>query len=158
MKKIMLTIAFIVTLITTSFAEKDNIDAAVLDIFKVLIDNYGKAEWLKKDGFNKRTLMLRGREISAYYIAKHNIVGLSYRINVNDLPKEVLNSIRKKYSNCIISAALVFMDDNGDFKFYAVVKNSKRFTALKISSACKVSVMKKIPIRKYCCIFLPAHK
>ena len=66
---------------------------------------------------------------------------------MNDLPKEVLNSIRKKYSNCIITAALVFMDDNGDTKYYALVKDNKRYTALKVSEDLRLSVMKKMSIR-----------
>ena len=146
MKKIMLTIAGMIALVATSFAERDNIDAAVLNIFKVLI-NSGKAEWSKKNDYNKRTVMFSGHEISVYYIAEYSLVGLSYRLNVSDLPQEVLNCIKKRYSDQVIQDALMFMDDDGHITYYAVVKNSKRYAALKISSTRRLSVLKKIAIK-----------
>jgi hypothetical protein len=39
------------------------------------------------------------------------------------------------------------MDGDGHIKYYALIKNSKRYTALKISEGLTLSVMKKIPIK-----------
>jgi hypothetical protein len=147
MKKIILTIALMVGFIATCYAEGDKTDAAALDIFKVLMNSSGKAEWSKKDDYNKKSIMFNGHEISVYYIAEYSLVGLSCRLNANDLPEEALNRIKKRYSDCVIADALIFMDSDGHVKYYAVVKNRKRCIALKISSGCRLRVMKKIPIK-----------
>src|SRR6266487_6814406 len=147
MKKIILAIAFIVALTAITYAGEDNTDVAAINIFKVLINNSGKAEWSKKNDYNKRTVMFNGHEISVYYIAEYSLVGLSYRLNVSDLPQEVLNCIKKRYSDQVIQDALMFMDDDGHIIYYAVVKNSKRYAALKISSTRRLSVLKKIAIK-----------
>jgi len=147
MKKISLIITIIVAFAATTYGEAMNIDAAALDIFKVVMNRSGKVEWLQKNDYNKRSIMFNGHAISVYYIAEYSLVGLSYRLNANDLPKEVLNRIRKRYSKCLIEDALVFMDSDGDIMYYALVKSYKKFTALKISSGLRLSVMKKMPIK-----------
>src|SRR4030095_3551370 len=147
MKKIILTITTVGAFIVSGYGETVNTDIAALDIFKVVMDRSGKVEWLQKNDYNKRSVVFNGRTISVYYITEYSLVGLSYRLNANDLPKEVLNNIKKRYSKCLIEDALVFMDSDGHVKYYALIKNSKRYTALKISEGLTLSVMKKIPIK-----------
>ena len=146
MKKIILTITFIAALIAVTYAEGINTDVVALNIFKVLINNYGKAKWAHTGGYNKSSVMFNGHKISVYYIAEYSLVGLSYRLNENDLPEDILKSIKKRFTNFIIADALIFMDSDGHITYYAIVKNSKRYTAIKISSGCRLQVMKKIPI------------
>jgi hypothetical protein len=146
MKKISLIIT-IVAFVATAYGEAINTDAAALNIFKVVMNRSGKVEWLHKNDYNKRSIVFNGHAISVYYIAQYSLVGLSYRLNANDLPKEVVNRIRKRYSKCLIEDALVFIDSDGHVKYYALVKNSKRYTALKISPGLRLSVMKKIAIQ-----------
>ncbi|HEY6979021.1 MAG TPA: hypothetical protein VH396_22150 [Chitinophagaceae bacterium] len=147
MKRIILIITIIVVFVATASGEATNTDAAALNIFKVVMNSSGKAEWLHKNDYNKRSVVFNGRTISVYYIAEYSLVGLSYRLNSNDLPKEVLNNIKKRYSKCLIEDALVFMDSDGHIKYYALVKSSKKYTALKISEGLRLSVMKKIPVK-----------
>jgi hypothetical protein len=146
MKKIILTIAFIAALLTITYAEGINADVAALNIFKVLINNYGKAEWPQKDDYNKSLVMFNGHKISVCYIAEYSLVGLSYGFDENDLPEDILKSIKKRYTGCVITNALIFMNSDGYITYYAIVKNSKRYTAIKISSGCRLRVIKKIPI------------
>ena len=147
MKKISLIITIIVAFVVAAYGESVNTDVAALEIFKVVMNNPGKVEWLQKNDYYKRTVVFKGHTISVYYIAEYSLVGLSYRLNANDLPKEVLNNIKKRYSKCLIEDALVFIDSDGDVKYYALVKNSKRYTALKISEGLRLSVMKKMSIK-----------
>jgi len=91
--------------------------------------------------------MFNGHKISVYYIVGYSLVGLSYRLNENDLPEDILKSIKKRYTGCVITYTLIFMDSDGRITYYAIVKNSKRYTAMKISSGYRLLVMKKIPIK-----------
>ena len=147
MKKLGLIITIIVALVASAYAESVNTDVAALEIFKVVMNRSGKLDWLQKNPYNKRSLLFNGHTISVYYITEYSLVGLSYRINANDLPKEVLNNIKKRYSKCLIEDALVFMDSDGDIKYYALLKNNKKYTALKVSEGLKLSVMKKMSIK-----------
>jgi len=147
MKKIILTITFIAALIAVTYAEGINTDVAALNIFKVLINNYGKTELVQKGDYNKRSVKFNGHKISVYYIAEYSLVGLSYRLNENDLPEDILKSIKKRYTGCVITYTLIFMDSDSRITYYAIVKNSKRYTAMKISSGYRLLVMKKIPIK-----------
>ncbi len=147
MKKIILTLTFIAALIAITYAEGINTDVAALNIFKVLINNYGKAEMGTERRFNKSSVMFNGHKISVYYIVGYSLVGLSYRLNENDLPEDILKSIKKRYTGCVITYTLIFMDSDSRITYYAIVKNSKRYTAMKISSGYRLLVMKKIPIK-----------
>ena len=147
MKKISLIIALIVVFTVTTHGEVVSTDAAALNIFKAVMTRTGKVEWLQKNDYNRRSITFNGRAISVYYISEYSLVGLSYRFNPNDLPKEVLNQISERYSKCSIEDALVFMDSDGHIKYYALLKNSKRYTAIKISPDLKLSVVKKIPVK-----------
>jgi hypothetical protein len=147
MKKIALIITIIVAFVATTYGEASNTDAAALNIFKVVMDRSGKVEWLHKNDYNRRSVVFNSHAISVYYIAEYSLVGLSYRLNADDLPKEVLKRIRKRYSKCLIEDALVFMDSDGYVKYYALIKGNKSYTALKISPGLTLSVMKKIPIK-----------
>jgi hypothetical protein len=147
MKKITLIITIIVVFVATAYGEAVNTDVAALEIFKVVMNRPDKVEWLQKNNYNKRSVVFNGHTIAVYYLTEYSLVGLSYRLNASDLPKEVLNNIKKRYSKCLIEDALVFMDNDGHVKYYALVKNSKRYTALKISEGLRLSVMKKISIK-----------
>jgi hypothetical protein len=147
MKKAILIITSIVVFIATAYGEAVNTDAAALNIFKVVMNDSGTPGWRNKNGYNKRSVVFNGHKISVYYLAEYSLIGLSYVLDADDLPKEVLRCIKKKYSDCAIVNALVFMDSAGYFKYYALVKNNKRYTALKISSPKRLSVMKKISIK-----------
>src|SRR6266542_6200967 len=71
MKKIILTLTFIAALIAITYAEGINTDVAALNIFKVLINNYGKTELVQKGDYNKRSVKFNGHKISVYYIAEY---------------------------------------------------------------------------------------
>jgi hypothetical protein len=111
-----------------------------------LINNYGKAEWTQKDDYNKSLVIFNSHKISVYYIAEYSLVGLSHMADADDLPEDILKSIKKRYTGCVITDALIFMDSNGYITYYAIVKKSKRYIAIKISSGCRLRVMKKILI------------
>ena len=147
MKKITLIITIIVVFVATAYGEAVNTDVAALEIFKVVMNRPDKVEWLQKNNYHKRSVVFNGHAISVYYLTEYSIVGLSYRLSANDLPKEVLNDIKKRYSKCLIEDALMFMDNDGHVKYYALVKTSKRYTALKISEGLRLSIMKKISIK-----------
>jgi len=147
MKKIILTIGFIAALIAMTYAQGINADVAALNIFKVLINNYGKTELAQRGDYNKSLVKFNGHEISVYYITEYGLAGLSYGLNEKDLPEDILKSIKKRYAGCTITDALIFMDSGGRIIYYVIVKNSKRYTAIRISSGYILRVMKKIPIK-----------
>jgi len=146
MKKIILITAFLVALFTNSYAGEKNSDAAALNILKVLMNSSGDVVWSKRSDYYKRTLMFNGHEISAYFIAEYNVIGLSYKVNVNDLPTGIANCLNKRFSESQISDVIIFMDNDGSIKYYAGVKKGKKYIAVKISSSRKLCVMKKLPM------------
>jgi hypothetical protein len=147
MKKILLLIVCLATLKMISYAETDKTDLAALNILKVSAKS-GWAEWTKKNDYYKKCLMFNGHQITVYFIAECSLQGLSYRMNVNDLPANIVDHIKKRYPNYIIADALLFIDNNGNIKYYAGIRNRKRYTALRISPACNMCVMKNIALHK----------
>ena len=95
MKKITLIITIIVVFVATAYGEAVNTDVAALEIFKVVMNRPDKVEWLQKNNYNKRYVVFNGHTISVYYIAEYSLVGLSHRLNENDLSEDILKSIRK---------------------------------------------------------------
>jgi len=147
MKKIIIAIALMLGLIATSFAEKSSVDTEALNIFKILMTEQGNTLWQKKSSYSEKSFLYKGQEISVYYKSER-IIGLSCRlIGANDLPKEILNEIKKKYNQQEIADVLIFMDSNGNAYYYAGVKNNNTYTALKIYSTYKLRVIKKMRIK-----------
>jgi len=147
MKKIIFAIAFIVGSVATSFAEKSSVDDAALNIFKILMNNAGNTTWQKKDHYNEKSFLYKGQEISAYY-KSGRLIGLSCTlIDANDLPKEIVSEIRKRYKHYEIAHVLIFMDSSGHSSYYAGLKNKRTYTALKISETCRLRVVKKLHLK-----------
>ena len=112
-------------------------DTAALNLFEVLLNDPGYSEWAKKDPYNEISSlfmfnMFKEERISNYY-NKSSFIGFSCRFKENDLPGEVLNRIKKRYNDCVITDVIIFMDINGNTQYYASIKNNKRYIALKIS-------------------------
>jgi|SRR5215831_11873438 len=143
MKKILLLMLCIVALSTTLYAGDNEADRAALNILKVSAKS-GCAEWTKKNNYYKQYLMFNGHQITVYFIAECSLLGLSYRLNVNDLPGDITTRIKERYPNYAIVDALMFIDNSGHIKYYAGIKNRKRYTALRISPACSMCVIKNI--------------
>jgi hypothetical protein len=167
MKKIIFTIGFMVVYITIAHAQKNVMnlstlkifdvaavtifDTAASNLFKVLLSNPGYGEWARKDPYDEISSlfmfsMFKGERISNYY-DKNSFIGFSCRFKENDLRGEVLNRIKKRYSDCVITDVIIFMDINGNTQYYASIKNNKKYIALKISSGGKISELKKIPVK-----------
>jgi hypothetical protein len=147
MKKITIATALIIGMIATSFAEKSSVDAEALNIFKVLMTTAGNTSWQKKNSYTEKSFLYKGQELSAYY-KSGKVIGLSCRlIDANDLPKEIVNEIKKKYNHHEIADVLIFMDSNGNACYYAGLKSNNTYTALKISATCRLHVIKKMRIK-----------
>jgi len=167
MKTIIFTIGFMAVYITTVHAQKNVIsfstlrifdaaavtifDTAALNLFKGLLKNPDYGEWTRKEPYDEisslfRFNMFKGERITNYY-NKSSLIGFSCRFKENDLPADVLNRIKKRYTDCVITDVIIFMDINGNTQYYASIKNNKRYIALKISSGGKLSALKKIPVK-----------
>jgi hypothetical protein len=164
MKKILFSVTFMALYITTVYSQKSVITTATLKIFdasavtifdtaasnqfKFLLSDSGYGKWAIKDPYTEISMlylfnMFKGERISNYYNGD-SLVGFSCRFNEHDLPPEILNSIEKRYSNCVITDVIIFMDVNGTTQYYASIKNNKRYIALKISATGKLTILKKI--------------
>lgn len=166
MKKIIFTMGFMAVYITTVHAQKNAMDfstlklfdaaaviifdTAVSNLFEVLLSDPGYSEWAKKDPYNEMSRlfmfnMFKGKRISNYY-NKSSFLGFSCRFKENDLPADVLNRIKKRYNNCVITDVIIFMDLYGNTQYYASIKKNKYYIALKISED-RVRVLKKLQVK-----------
>jgi len=130
--------------ITTTYAEKYELDETALNIFRVLLENTGNVEWLVKDSYDTKSFMFKGHKMSAYY-NDGKVLGFGARFNTTeDLPQEIVNRIEKKYHGYKIADLIIFIDyNNGDIEYYIGINNAKKYKALKVSSNCKLTVMKE---------------
>jgi len=166
MKKIIFIMGFMAMYIPTVYAQKNVInfstlkifdaeavsifDAAAANSFVVLLIDPGYGEWTKKDPYDEISRlfmfnMFKGERISNYY-DNSNFIGFSCRFKENDLPAELVNKIKKRYYDCVITDVIIFMDINGNTQYYASIKKNKKYIALKISSRGKLSTLKKISV------------
>jgi len=166
MKKIIFIMGFMAMYITTVYAQKNVMnfstlklfdaaavtifDTAVSKLFEVLLSDQGYTAWANKDPYNEISRlfmfnMFKGERISNYY-DKSNFIGFSCKFKENDLPAELVNKIKKRYYDCVITDVIIFMDINGNTQYYASIKKNKKYIALKISSRGKLSTLKKIPV------------
>ncbi|MEP7376377.1 MAG: hypothetical protein ABI675_23470 [Chitinophagaceae bacterium] len=99
MKKIMITMAMMVTLITGAFAGEEKIKPEVLDAFNNKFTSAQDVTWMAGSDYYKAAFNYNGAWLFAYYNATAKLLRLTRNISSTQLPFPLQAGLKKKYAD-----------------------------------------------------------
>jgi hypothetical protein len=134
--KIALTVAFVLTIVSTSFANTTNDDhnAAVTASFH---KDFKKAELLTTEpgkNYTKLTFRMNDMVLFAFYSEEGQLLAVTRNIKSNQLPIKLLLQIKQDYANYWISELFEFNAD-GTNAYYITLENADSSVTLRSSGS-----------------------
>jgi hypothetical protein len=134
--KIALTVAFVLTIVSTSFANTNNDDhsTAVTASFH---KDFKKAELLTTEpgkNYTKLTFKMNDMVLFAFYSEEGQLLAVTRNIKSNQLPIKLLLQIKQDYSNYWISELFEFNAD-GTNAYYITLENADSSVTLRSSGS-----------------------
>ncbi len=146
MKKLIIAAIAIVAFTTTSFAGDGSKKASywVLNQFNHTYADATNVNWQVTDQFAKATFILDEIKVEAYYNQfDGTFIGQSKAVATQDLPKNAVKAITKKYSNYSIKEVIEFSNAS-DVDFYVSLESTTQKLVLKISRAGEIEIYKSV--------------
>jgi hypothetical protein len=137
MKQFFLSIAAMLVLSVSAFAGGggDNVNQQAVSSFKKDFVNATNAVWEPRDGgYSKATFSLNGQVLFAYYDNNGSLLAVVRNIVSDQLPINLLASLRKDYGDCWISD-LFEIAANDQTTYYVTVENGDKKIVLKSSGS-----------------------
>jgi hypothetical protein len=143
MKKSILMLALSLTVGIASFANNDeSVNARAEQSFKKEFAQAKEVKWQKSGEMVKATFSLNDRIMFAYYSQEGNLLAITRNITTDQLPINLLNSLKKNYSDYWISD-LFEMVSSGQTTYYITVENADQKLVLKSDDFADWSTFKK---------------
>ena len=139
MKKIILSIATVLMMSAGAFAangnakansNEDNVNQQAIASFKKDFSNASNIVWEQKAGFTKATFSLNGEILFAYYDNNGQLTAVVRNITSEQLPINLLTSMKKDYDGYWISDLFEVASDN-QTSYYVTLENSDKKIVLR---------------------------
>ncbi len=144
MKKIFLSLAAVALMGISAFANGNDelVSQKTLAAFKSDFSNATHTTWEQKDGFIKATFSFNGQVLCAYYDNDGFLKAVVRNIISDQLPLNLLSSLKKDYADYWITDLFEISADN-ETTYYVTVENAGKKIVLKSDGASYWNVFSK---------------
>jgi hypothetical protein len=124
MKKTILSIAIVLALFSTAFANHPGVvnDRAVAS-FQKDFNKASDVRWAETNNYVMATFQMDKETLFAYYDFQGNLIGLVHHILTTSLPENLRKDIKKHYSSYWVSELFQITSDQGVY-YYIQLKNA----------------------------------
>lgn len=144
MKKIIITLAMIVTMGTMStFAGEENVNPQVLDAFKNEFSSAKEVKWTAESNYYRAAFTFNGLHVFAFYNPEGELLGLTRYISSLELPLKLQSDLKKNYSDYWITD-LFEVAINDSTNYYITLENADSKIVLKTTGGNTWKTHKKI--------------
>jgi hypothetical protein len=146
MKKLTIVLAVLVVVTGTSaFANTgDKVTKAVQTAFQKNFSGALNVNWEVTDEFYFASFDLNGKTIDAAYNEKGELVGISRKLQLSDLPLNVYQSLKSDYAGYTIVNKVTEILYEGQTFYFATAEGANRILKLKCFSNGQINIEKKI--------------
>lgn len=130
MKKIIITVAIIVNLTVSAFANEEKVKPEVLHAFNSQFSNAQHVTWVADNNHYKAAFNYYGTWMFAWYTTAGKFIGVTRNISSTELPLYLRNSLKTKYAGYWITD-LVEESNKGGFSYYVTLENASQKIVLK---------------------------
>ena len=120
----------------------DNISQEARDAFKKDFVTASNIKWEQKSNFLKATFTMNGQTLTAYYYSNGDLQAVVRNITSDQLPINLVTSLRKDYTAFWITDLFEISSDN-QTTYYVTVENSDKKIVLKSSELSSWEVYSK---------------
>jgi len=146
MKKIFLAATLIVAITSAAFADVKKADAKFLSDLKASLKAVNESAWQTTEFYKKTSFSVNGKNVNAYLDADNgNLVGFAFSIDVASLPDGATEDIAKKFEGWQVTNAIMFIEPDGDIRYFAQVNKGSKGLALSISQKGKANIYARMP-------------
>jgi len=144
MKKMILSLATVMMMGFSVFAtgNDDNVSPQTRNAFKKDFVTASNIRWEQKSNFSKATFTMNGQILTAYYYPDGDLQAVVRNITSDQLPINLLTSLRKEYTAFWITDLFEISSDN-QTTYYVTVENSDKKIVLKSDSLASWDVYSK---------------
>jgi hypothetical protein len=142
MKKMLMTLAAIVTLGMSVLAADGNVDSQVLNAFKKDFASATEVTWTSGTDYHKVSFFMNGQKIFAFYSTEGELMGMTRYILSADLPLMLQTSLKKEYGNFWISDLFEVAKEDGT-RYYATMEDADHKIILQSTDGNNWSVFRK---------------
>ena len=153
MKKMMLTLAIIISSLGVAFAgpafdkstaaEGEEVNAKVLGAFKSEFKSAKEITWTVATNYYQASFLYNDQHVSAYYSIEGELMGLTRYISPADLPLALQSDLKKNYSNYWISDLFEVSNENGT-AYYISIEDAESKKVLKATDGRTWNDYKKV--------------
>ena len=108
----------------------DGVNQLAVQSFKKDFNGASNIIWEQRDTYTKATFSLHGQVLYAYYNTNGDLQAVVRNITSDQLPINLLSSIRKDYGNCWISDLFEIVSDD-QTSYYVTLEDSDKKIVLK---------------------------
>ncbi|HEY4935296.1 MAG TPA: hypothetical protein VII44_01875 [Puia sp.] len=124
MKKVILSIAILLALTGTSFANNTgNINERAIASFQMEFRQASEVEWAVTNDYIMATFQMDKQVLFAYYDFQGNLIGLVHHMLTNCLPVYLQKDIKKHYGNYWVTELFQITGEEGVY-YYIQLKNA----------------------------------
>jgi hypothetical protein len=135
MKRIILTLAVMLSLVSISFAaDEEKVSAAVLQSFHSSFKQAKEVDWTVKENLYKAQFNLDGQYITVFYNLEGKMLGMTRNLAVQQLPIGLQTSLRNQVEGTWISELFEVSNEDGT-TYYVTLENADTKQVLKSSGS-----------------------
>jgi len=124
MKKTILSIAVVLALFSTSFANRPStVKERALVSFQKDFHQTSEVSWTETNNYVKATFQMNRETFFAYYDFQGNLIGVVHHILTTSLPANLQKDIKKHYCGYWVSELFQVTNDEGVY-YYIQLKNA----------------------------------
>jgi hypothetical protein len=142
MKKMMLTLAIIVSSLGVAFAGEE-VNAKVLGAFKNEFKSAKEITWTIAPNYYQASFIYNDQHVAAYYSVEGELLGLTRYISPSDLPLTLQSDLKKNYSDYWISDLFEVANEQGT-TYYITVEDADSKKVLKATDGRSWDEFKKV--------------
>jgi hypothetical protein len=146
MKKFIITAFIAVALTTSAFADPTNVSYRVLDHFNTDFREAENISWTLSSKFAKANFDLNGKRMEAFYNLDGELIGSSFSIDYDKLPKKAITEISKKYPfpPYKLKECIEFTNGEGEKSYYTSFDTEKELVVVQINLFGNLNEIRKI--------------
>ena len=143
MKKLLFVAVFLLTAITSVFADVTKVSYIILKNFKANYQNAADVTWTTTRDYSKAAFVLDEQKMEVFYAPSGDVIGSSSNIEIDKLPASIKRSLAKKMKDYTVTEAIRFQCTDEDC-YYVSVENEKSKIILKVNEFGTLSTFKNI--------------
>jgi hypothetical protein len=124
-KKIVTIIAFVMLIITTSFANGIDVSKNALSVFSETFVKATDVKWETSDSYYQASFRLNGQSLSALLSEEGDLIAVSRNILSTELPINLQVAFGKSFSGYWISDLAEYAID-GETRYYMTIENADK--------------------------------